>query len=174
MSNNHLIFIIGILLSFLPKENTEIIKTTLQVDGKTMKGVLLVDHKNKLSPVVSFDVEDAKISALLNKLSPGCKRIIGLGFVKSDKLDESLQSLNLKTLRSNERVNTYCSKVKPHIEVIKNNENSLLIGASTYKHEQLKEKVIFKHKNKKLTECQIQINKSPLQKIINLKFNSNE
>lgn len=163
-----------LFLAFTPSSEKEKIKTLITHNGQHNEGHIILETYEALCPEIEFKVSDAPVNAVLNRLSPPCKHLIGMGFLAPSKLENVIQSMNLKLQRSNPRFKTYVLNQTFDIELVKNNESDLLIGASVSSADQISEKIIFKYSKDKLAECQLRITNKSIENTINLQFYTHE
>lgn len=168
------LFFCLLFLAFIPSSEKEKIKTLITHNGQHKEGHIILETYEALCPEIQFKVSDAPVNAVLNRLSPACKHLIGMGFLSPSKLENAIQSMELKLQRSNPRFKTYALNQTCDIELVKNNESNLLVGASVSSADQVSEKIIFKYKNQKLAECQLRITNKSIENTVNLQFYTHE
>lgn len=168
------LFFCLLFLAFTPSSDKEKIKTLITHNGQHKEGHIILETYEALCPKIHFKVSDAPVNAVLNRLSAPCKHLIGMGFLSPYELDNAIQSMDLKLQRSNPRFKTYIRNHTFDIELVKNNESDLLIGASVSSANQVSEKIIFKYSKHKLAECQLRITNKSIENTVNLQFYSHE
>ena len=153
------------------KEN---IRTTIVHNGQEKEGHIVLENSNPMSPYLQFNIQDDQVSTLLKNLSESCKKMIAMGFLSPSNLEQSMNHMNLELQRSNQRFNTYISNHPSRIEIVKNNESNVLVGAGIYSKNARSEKIIFRYQKHKLTECQLIVKLNQTEHIINLQFYNND